>query len=860
MVIAAKAQGGRKSPGKAKPEGAPKAKSASPQTVSELAQAADVMEGKRLEDAQKEAEKEWQELEAANTEVEEGGAGGGDDGKGEKKVPALLQMAANQVQQDETLTEEERRIQAGMLLVRADGVADENSNASARPSNTATASNGKSGGEERSSAPEKEAAAAAGRGGVVENSEKSGGGARQAQLASLLCKAEQYSMFIRQSQMDVEASRPIAPTKEEDEKGEKEDATAKQENEDEGAGSGRGRGGKKRSPGKRSPSSRGKKGKSSGGNAFSSAASKMKKAKEEAAAREKDDDSFRQPSNLVGGTLKPYQLEGLRWLVTLYENGLSGILADEMGLGKTIQASCCRHDVIALIAHLRSKGVNGPFLVTAPLATLPNWVKEFQKWLPAVDVILYHGSKDHRSELRRTVMKPRLARSSCFPVVVTSYENTLEELWSLLNFVNPHIFDDLSIFRSWFGFKNIGKETSVESIVDEQQHSKIVSKLHEILRPFLIRRMKKDVLANDGLPPKREVVVYAGMTSWQRGYYDLAGRNALRQALMDMGIEGAARLSEININMNQRKVCQHPFLFGEPKDKMTGEYVGIKNPEILVRASGKVALMDRMLKKLHAGGHKVLIFSQMTSLLDVLEDYLRHRGWEFHRIDGSTDVLDRQRQIEEFNSNPKFFVFLLSTRAGGLGINLCAADTCILFDSDWNPHQDSQAMARCHRIGQQKPVMVYRLLTTGSVEIEMMAKQISKKKLERVAVQGGDFGKAGRRTYGEMTVPHLRKLLEDDVEDLAKRALCPEAGDGVDLSITEEELDGILDRERVFASAAGWGDSSLSGGARWGKRGDGGGGAGWGERTGGPVVPLPREGEMYDVVDELDASVLSSME
>ncbi|CAB1114985.1 unnamed protein product [Ectocarpus sp. CCAP 1310/34] len=905
MVIAVKAQGGRKSLGKTKPEGAPKAKSASPQTVSELAQAADVMEGKRLEDAQKEAEKEWQELEAANTEVEEGGGGCGDGGEGENKVPALLQMAANQVQQDETLTEEERRKQAGMLLARADSVTDQDSNASAKQSNTATATNGKSDSEERSSAAEKEASSPAGRGPAAENGENSGGGARQAQLASLLCKAEQYSMFIRQSQMDVEASRPIAPTKQEDERGEKDDAAAEQEGEDEGAGSGRGRGGNKRSPGKRSPSSRGKKGKSSSGRAFSSAATKMKKAKEEAAAREKDDGSFRQPSNLVGGTLKPYQLEGLRWLVTLYENGLSGILADEMGLGKTIQAT--------LIAHLRSKGVNGPFLVTAPLATLPNWVKEFQKWLPAVDVILYHGSKDHRSELRRTVMKPRLARSSCFPVVVTSYEvsiidraalqgycwqyliidegqriknascrlvqelkklpsenrlllsgtpiqNTLEELWSLLNFVNPHIFDDLSIFRSWFGFKNIGKETSVESIVDEQQHSKIVSKLHEILRPFLIRRIKKDVLANDGLPPKREVVVYAGMTSWQRGYYDLVGRNALRQALMDMGIEGAARLSEININMNQRKVCQHPFLFGEPKDKMTGEYVGIKNPEILVRASGKVALMDRMLKKLHAGGHKVLIFSQMTSLLDVLEDYLRHRGWEFHRIDGSTDVLDRQSQIEEFNSNPKFFVFLLSTRAGGLGINLCAADTCILFDSDWNPHQDSQAMARCHRIGQQKPVMVYRLLTTGSVEIEMMAKQISKKKLERVAVQGGDFGKAGKRTYGEMTVPHLRKLLEDDVEDLAKRALCPEAGDGVDRSITEEELDGILDRERVFASATGWGDSSLLGGARWGKREDGAGGAGWGERTGGPVVPLPREGEMYDVVDELDASVLSSME
>ncbi|CAM9529766.1 unnamed protein product, partial [Laminaria digitata] len=528
--------------------------------------------------------KEWQALEA----------GGQEEGVPAARVPALLQMAANQVQQDMSLTEGERKQRAEFLLARTDDGSADAAIASA---------NGTDG-----NAKNKAAVAAAGRGdaeptkgneiggrkeengtGNVGEADLGGGGggegggARQEQLASLLCKAEQYSMFIRQSQMDVESTLPIAPKPEvgADEGVGRGEGGKQEEGEEDGGGGGEeGTGGARR--GGRKRASRGtpvKKSRSfGGGQAFSSAASKMEKAKEEAKAKAKDDASFRQPANLVGGSLKPYQLEGLRWLVTLYENGLSGILADEMGLGKTIQ-------VIALIAHLRTKNVNGPFLVTAPLATLPNWVNEFRKWLPSAEVLLYHGSKEHRAGLRKTLMKPRMARAPSFPVVVTSYENTLEELWSLLNFVNPHIFDDLSIFRSWFGFKNIGKDTSVESIVDEQQHSRIVSKLHEILRPFLIRRMKKDVLAKDGLPPKREVVVYAGMSSLQRSFYELAGKNALREALVGMGIEGAARVSEININMNQRKVCQHPFLFGEPKDKMTGKYAGETNPEVSQNAS-----------------------------------------------------------------------------------------------------------------------------------------------------------------------------------------------------------------------------------------------------------------------------------
>jgi ATP-dependent DNA helicase len=514
---------------------------------------------------------------------------------------------------------------------------------------------------------------------------------------------------------------------------------------------------------------------------------------------------FSQPSNLVGGTLKDYQLEGLRWLANLWENGISGILADEMGLGKTIQ-------VIALLAHLREKGVGGPFLVAAPLATLPNWVKEFRKWLPSASVLLYHGSKDERAHLRSTSMPLEHQDTQNFPVIVTSYEiciadrpylnrfnwkfivvdeghriknrkcklvrelkqlhsasrllltgtpiqNTLEELWSLLNFVNPMIFDDLEVFQSWFGFRNIGRETQVDEILGQEQQDRIVSKLHEILRPFLLRRLKLDVLTD--IPPKKELVVYCHMSPLQREYYSQLHDQQLKETLTRMGIEGAKRVSEINLQMNLRKVCNHPFLFGEPKDPDTQEYIGDSNPRVLTSASGKMKVLYRMLVRLLETGHKILIFSQMTELLNILEDFIqRHMSLPCYRIDGSVKMAERQQMIEDFNAHSNVSIFLLSTRAGGLGINLAAADTCIIYDSDWNPHGDAQAQDRCHRIGQTRPVVVYRLLTTGSVEIEMLEKQISKRKLERMAIVGGEFGKAGRKRSKSFTVDRLKQLLE----------------------------------------------------------------------------------------------------
>ena len=520
-----------------------------------------------------------------------------------------------------------------------------------------------------------------------------------------------------------------------------------------------------------------------------------------------------------------------------------------MGLGKTIQ-------IIGLVAALRLRGTAGPFLIAGPLATLPNWMNEFKKWLPDCPVVLYHGSKDERKEILRKKMKIGTEKQVSFPIVVTSFEicmidrphldkygwqyiildeghriknhncrlvkelkslssvsrllltgtpiqNTLEELWSLLNFCSPGIFDDLEVFQCWFGFRNIGRDTQVDEVIDTEQRQKVVTKLHAILRPFLLRRLKRDVLLT--MPPKREIVVYSGMSSMQREYYTCVQSHKLRETLINMGVEGAREVScSNNMAMQLRKVCNHPFLFGEPRDASSGKYLGELNPKFLITASGKLKLMDRMLTQLKRDGHKVLIFSQMTEVLNIFEDYLTEKNYGYCRLDGSTKVADRQDAINRFNTDPLLFVFLLSTRAGGLGINLAAADTCIIFDSDWNPHQDSQAQDRCHRFGQTRPVVVYRLLTAGSVEIEMMEKQISKKKLERMTIHGGDYRLGGKRASSALTIDRLRQLLEDDVKNLTRMAQTSENLGEVDgnvgssQEISDEELNKIMDRNLIF--------------------------------------------------------------
>ncbi|CAH8474380.1 unnamed protein product [Schistosoma margrebowiei] len=515
-----------------------------------------------------------------------------------------------------------------------------------------------------------------------------------------------------------------------------------------------------------------------------------------------------QPSFLdeTDGQLHEYQLEGVNWLRFSFGNKIDTILADEMGLGKTIQT-------IAFLYSLYKEGhCRGPFLVAAPLSTIINWEREFEFWAPDLYVVSYIGDKDSRTVIREhefsfdegavrggaKAMKMRTGTSVRFHVLLTSYElisidqallgsidwevlvvdeahrlknnqskffrilttykigykllltgtplqNNLEELFHLLHFMTPEKFNDMQGFLDEFA--DISKEEQVK-------------KLHDMLGQHLLRRLKADVLQD--MPSKGEFIVRVELSPMQKRYYKfILTRNF--EALSCRS--GGSQVSLINIMMDLKKCCNHPFLFpsaAEEAQRMpNGAYEGVG----LRKGSGKLELMSKMLRKLYETKHRVLIFSQMTKMLDLLEDFLDSEGYKFERIDGAVTGQLRQDAIDRFNAPDSLsFAFLLSTRAGGLGINLASADTVIIYDSDWNPHNDIQAFSRAHRIGQSNKVMIYRFVTRGTVEERVT--QVAKKKmmLTHLVVRPGLGGKGSC----QMSKKELDDILKFGTEDLFK--------------------------------------------------------------------------------------------
>lgn len=465
------------------------------------------------------------------------------------------------------------------------------------------------------------------------------------------------------------------------------------------------------------------------------------------------------PGFIKGGVMRDYQVAGLNWLVSLHENGISGILADEMGLGKTLQT-------IAFLGYLRHiRGIKGPFLITVPKSTLDNWKREFAMWTPEVDVLVLQGAKDERHQL----INDRLIDEK-FDVCVTSYEmilrekahlkkfaweyiiideahrikneesslaqiirlftsrnrllitgtplqNNLHELWALLNFLLPDVFGDSEAFDQWFSGQSEDQDT-------------VVQQLHKVLRPFLLRRVKSDV--EKSLLPKKEVNLYIGMSDMQVKWY-----KKILEKDID-AVNGAAGKREsktrlLNIVMQLRKCCNHPYLFegAEPGPPYTTD-------EHLIFNAGKMIMLDKILERMKKQGSRVLIFSQMSRVLDILEDYCVFRDHKYCRIDGSTAHEDRIAGIDEYNKpGSEKFIFLLTTRAGGLGINLTSADIVILFDSDWNPQADLQAMDRAHRIGQTKQVVVFRFVTEQAIEEKVLERAAQKLRLDQLVIQQG---------------------------------------------------------------------------------------------------------------------------
>ncbi|KAK8028595.1 SNF2 family N-terminal domain-containing protein [Apiospora marii] len=701
-----------------------------------------------------------------------------------------------------------------------------------------------------------------------------------------------------------------------------------------------------------------------------------------------------QPKIMTGGTMRDYQLEGLTWMYEICLQGLSGILADEMGLGKTIQT-------ISLVALLREQEKYfGPHLIIAPLSTLSNWRNEFEKWTPSIPFVMYHGTPEDRQAIFKNKIWKHYAKgrpTERFPVVCTSYEmilkdraalskidwafivvdeghrmknadsklfrelmqfksatrllitgtplqNNLKELWSLLHFLMPQTFLDWEAFEDWFDFSDLQNEEGTEQFIEDKNNQDLVKKIHNVLQPLLLRRIKADVASY--LPKKREYVLYAPMTKEQTDLYNVisdrgtdtraylenkvveslagsvtgtpsASTRSSRQSSragstrpsdsggspnnafsMMMGkktgtrsqakaeesgvatpsrtpgkrkaaptketppakstkssrqstpasigtgrgrgrprknvqtykvpddsddddLDDAAFEAKLAAEMEAAALTDEEFPLDEEEtaraatlelakmqiaDKKLGNSLmqlrlvcnsphNFYNPwafdentpvdESIVTSSGKMLLLDRLLPELFRRGHKVLIFSQFKTQLDILHDYCNDlREWKVCRIDGGVKQEDRQEQIKNFNEDPDFKVFLLSTRAGGQGINLASADTVILFDRQ----QDLQAQDRCHRIGQTRPVVVYRLATKGTVEEELLMSADAKRRLEKLVIRKGGFKSMGQKL-------DQNELL--DKETL--RALLLKEGEvyqhsGNDRIFSDEDLEVLCDR------------------------------------------------------------------
>uniref|UniRef100_A0A8C2Z0X7 Chromodomain helicase DNA binding protein 4 n=1 Tax=Cyclopterus lumpus TaxID=8103 RepID=A0A8C2Z0X7_CYCLU len=546
----------------------------------------------------------------------------------------------------------------------------------------------------------------------------------------------------------------------------------------------------------------------------------------------------RQPDYLesTGGTLHPYQLEGLNWLRFSWAQATDTILADEMGLGKTVQTA------VFLYSLYKEGHSKGPFLVSAPLSTIINWEREFEMWAPDMYVVTYVGDKDSRAVIRenefsfegnairggKKASKMKKDSTVKFHVLLTSYElitidqavlgsiewaclvvdeahrlknnqskffrilnnyplqhkllltgtplqNNLEELFHLLNFLTPVRFNNLEGFLEEFA--DIAKEDQIK-------------KLHDMLGPHMLRRLKADVFKH--MPSKTELIVRVELSPMQKKYYKfILTRNF--DALNTRG--GGNQVSLLNVVMDLKKCCNHPYLFPAAATEAPKLPNGMYEGNALTKSSGKLTLLQKMMRKLKNGGHRVLVFSQMTKMLDLLEDFLENEGYKYERIDGGVTGSLRQEAIDRFNApGAPQFAFLLSTRAGGLGINLASADTVVIYDSDWNPHNDIQAFSRAHRIGQNRKVMIYRFVTKASVEERIT--QVAKKKmmLTHLVVRPG----LGSKT-GSMSKQELDDILKFGTEELFKYELGEGDNKEDDSSVIhydDHAIDGLLDRNR----------------------------------------------------------------
>lgn len=501
----------------------------------------------------------------------------------------------------------------------------------------------------------------------------------------------------------------------------------------------------------------------------------------------------KQPDNILGGELMKYQIDGLNWLYYKWYTQKNSILADEMGLGKTIQ-------IISFLATLVQDWNCFPFLVVVPNSTCANWRREVKKWAPALRVVAYFGGKEARDQIMRYELFPHKSKELRCHIVVTSYECAADESarrffrsipWqALVVDEGQRLKSDKTLLYSALAalkvpYKILLTGTPLQNNVRElfnllqflddsfdaaaleerfeELNTARISELHTMIRPFFLRRTKAQVLTF--LPPMAQIIVPVSMSTLQKKLYKsiLAKNPDLLRAIFGGARELSAsqRASLNNILMQLRKCLCHPFVYNQGIEERNVPYaVSHRN---LVEASGKLQLLELLLPKLKERGHRVLIFSQFLDMLNMVEDFLDGMELQYQRLDGSLSSLQKQRRIDEFNApNSPLFAFLLSTRAGGVGINLATADTVIILDPDFNPHQDIQALSRAHRIGQKKKVICFQLVTRASAEEKIMQYGRKKMALDHVLIEQMDAEDASDRDLEGILRHGAAELFDDD--------------------------------------------------------------------------------------------------
>ncbi|GFR78435.1 chromodomain-helicase-DNA-binding protein 1-like [Elysia marginata] len=495
--------------------------------------------------------------------------------------------------------------------------------------------------------------------------------------------------------------------------------------------------------------------------------------------------------------LRSYQLEGVSWLLDCYQQNHGCILSDEMGLGKTCQTIA----MLTLVKGLKLS--DKPHLVVCPRSVLENWEREFNRFSPSFEVLMYIGDKEERAELAKNFKAHFKTGKKPFDVLLTTYELCLKDYlflnsipWNVLVVDEGHRLKnkesllyktldewdiDIHILLTGTPLQNNMVELySLLSFVDSTKfklsradrfvqkfssENQDMKELHDLLVPYLLRRTKAEVLKD--LPEKRDIVLYHGLSAVQKKLYKAILTKDLD--VFETG-PGAKPTRLMNVLIQLRKCVNHPYLFDgvEPEPFAAGEH--------LVEASHKLVLIDKLLASLHSNGHKVLLFSQMARMLDVLQDYLAYRGYSYERLDGSVRGEERFLAVQNFNSNDETFAFLLSTRAGGQGLNLTAADTVIFVDSDFNPQNDLQAAARAHRIGQERPVKIIRLIGRNTVEEIILRRAEEKLKLTEKVIESGQFStpSTSKQSILGQDTAQLQDILKFGVDELLAEARADE--------------------------------------------------------------------------------------